>query len=130
MRTPILACVALVGVIGCTAVPSGRALQEAHYGDPPAAVPRDEIRNAFTSLLIDPDSAQYRFGDPEQGWGRDAEDFVYGWVVWTEVNSKNKFGAFTGWKSYKVLTKAGQVHSIYEPAGNDVFGNPTFKRLK
>lgn len=130
MRTSLLAALALLGVVGCTTVPSERALKEAHYGDPPAAVPRDDIRRAFATLLIDPGSAQYRFGDPEQGWGRDETGFVYGWVVWTEVNSKNQFGAFTGWKSYKVLTVGGQLHSIYEPAGDDMFGNPKLRRLK
>ncbi len=130
MRPQVLSVLTLMTLAGCSAVPSARALQQADYGAAPGNAHRDRIRTAFAQLLIDGKSADYQFDAPEQGWGRDDQGFVYGWVVWTKVNSKNQFGAFTGWKTYKVLTTKGDVHSIYEPQGNDLFGNPKFQRVR
>ena len=128
-RATSFAAIAVVVLCSCASAPSDKALREAHYGDQLSGDYRGDIRGAFEGLLIDPDSAQYKYSEPEQGWGRSDKGFVYGWVVWTQVNSKNQFGAFTSWKSYKVLVREGKVHSIYEPAGNDLFGNARFKRL-
>jgi hypothetical protein len=130
MRSRALTVVALLALGACSSVPSASALKEADYGARPAGSAQNSIRAAFTPLLLDAGSAQYQFSSPEQGWGRDDNGFVYGWVFWTQVNSKNQFGAYTGWKTYKVLTQNGEVHSIYEPQGNDLFGNPKFDRLR
>lgn len=126
----VVATITVLGLAGCANVPSESALQQANFGDEPDRNHRDRIRVAFRELLIDPSSARFKFGEPEQGWGRDDNGFVYGWVVWTEVDSKNQFGAYTGWKTYKVLLRNGEVDSVYEPAGDDMFGNPEFKRLR
>jgi len=130
MRSRAFTVVALSALAACSSVPSARALQEADYGARPSGSAQNHIRAAFAPLLLEAGSAQYQFGEPEQGWGTDDSGFVYGWVFWTQVNSKNQFGAFTGWKTYKVLTQNGEVHSIYEPQGNDLFGNPKFDRLR
>lgn len=130
MRTHVLG-LAVAAVLGaCAAVPSNRALEQADYGSSPGGAANDHIRAAFRDLLLDAGSAEFRFGAPEHGWGRSDQGFVYGWVIWTDVNSKNQFGAFTGWQTYKVLTTNGDVHSIYRPDGNDLFGNPKFDRLR
>jgi hypothetical protein len=132
MRTSAL-CVLLVGLpllglCACNAAPSERALQEADYGAPPASGHRDAIRAAFGELLLDPAGAQFEFDGPEKGWGTDGPGFAYGWVVWTRVNSKNQFGAFTGWQNYKVLLVEGAVHSIYEVQGDA--NKPKFRRVR
>ena len=129
-RAPRFATIALMALCSCASVPTDKALQQAHYGDRPAGDYQGSIRSAFAGILIDPSSAQYKFTDPEQGWGRGDGGFVFGWVVWTEVNSQNQFGAFTGWQSYKVLVREAEIHSIYEPAGTDLFGNAKYNRLK
>lgn len=110
----LVPCLLLFGLLACRTAPSELALQEADYGEAPVGGHRDEIRAAFAEVLLDPASARFEYSDPEKGWGKDGLGFVYGWVVWTRVNSKNRFGAFTGWRTYKVLTVAGAVHSIYE----------------
>ena len=125
-----LAVLLVCGLTACASVPSASTLESAEYGGRPGGGFQSHIRTAFTDLLIDPAAAEFQYGEPEQGWGRDDKGFVYGWVVWTQVNAKNQFGAFTGWHTYKVLTRDGAVHSIYEPTGNDLFGNPTFKQLR
>lgn len=130
MRIHPVPILALLALGACASVPSARALEQADYGAPPGSGHRDRIKAAFAQLLIDGAGADYRFAEPEHGWGRDEHGFAYGWVVMTDVNSKNRFGAFTGWKAYKVLTVAGNVHSIYEPKGNDLFGNPKFERVR
>ena len=116
--------------MACASSPSRQSLHQADYGKQPGRSHRNEIRTAFTDLLIDPGSSRYEYGEPEPGWGKDEEGFVYGWVVWTRVDSNNQFGASTGWQTYKVLTVNGEVHSIYRPLEPDVFGNPRFERLR
>ena len=128
-RATTFAAIAVIVLCSCASAPSDKALREAYYGDQPSGGYQANIRAAFEGLLIDPDSAQYKYSKPEQGWGRGNKGFVYGWVVWTQVNSKNQFNAFTNWKSYKVLIHGAEV-SIYEPAENDLFGNARFKRLR
>jgi hypothetical protein len=125
-----LAVLCSFALAACASVPSASKMESAEFGNRPGGGHQGDIRAAFGDLLIDSGSAEFQYGEPEQGWGRDDKGFVYGWVVWTQVNSKNQFGAFTGWHTYKVLTRDGAVHSIYEPTGNDLFGNPTFKRLR
>ena len=125
-----LAVLCAFAIGACSTVPSASTLQSAEFGNAPAGAWQGQIRTAFSDLLIDPKGAEFQYGQPEQGWGRDDDGFVYGWVVWTQVNTKNQYGAFTGWQTYKVLTRDGAIHSIYEPTGDDLFGNPTFKRLR
>ena len=130
MRASALALLSLLPLAACANFPSEQSLLQADYGAEPNGSHQDEIRAAFTDLLIDPGSARCEYGEPEPGWGTGEGGFVYGWVVWTRVNSKNQFGAFTGWKTYKVLTVDGKVHSIYRPLESDLFGNPRFQRLR
>ena len=117
--------------VGCASSPSATTLEQADYGAAPAGH-ESRIEAAFESLLINPDSARFEYAQPEQGWGRtaDNDDFVFGWIVMTRVNSKNQFGAFTGWRDYKVLLVDSDVHSIYSPQGNDLVGNPRYSRLQ
>lgn len=130
MRTTVHALLSLTVLAACSTVPGERALREADYGRQPDGAYREAIRAAFADLLLDPGSARFEYGSPERGWGSDENGFVFGWVVWTQINSKNQFGAYTGWKTYKVLTVDGRVHSIYEPQADDAFGNPRFRRLE
>lgn len=130
MRATALATIAFMALSSCASVPSEQELQNADYGNPPGRDHQGRIRSAFESILLDPSSARFKYAAPEKGWGRGKQGFIYGWVVMTDVNSKNKFGAFTGWKTYKVLLREREVHSIYQPAGTDLFGSPEFKRLK
>jgi hypothetical protein len=131
MRTSVLCrwlALSLPLLAACRATPSEQALQQADYGAPPGGAHRDAIRAAFGDLLLDAASAQFDFESPEQGWGTAGGGFVYGWVVLTRVNSKNQFGAFTGWQDYKVLLVDDAVHSIYEVQGDA--GNPRFRRVR
>lgn len=120
----------LVPLTACAITPSRQSLHQADYGKQPGSSHRNEIRAAFADVLIDPASSRYEYGEPEPGWGEDKNGFVYGWVVWTRVDSNNQFGVFTGWQTYKVLTVDGEVHSIYRPLEPDMFGNPRFERLR
>lgn len=126
VRSLPLLCAALLAA--CASAPTARALQDADYGAPPDGATDDRIRAAFAPLLLESGSADFRFASPERGWVRDGNGFTYGWVVWTQVNSKNRFGAFTGWRTYKVLTTSGAVHSIHAPKGDD--SETEFERVR
>lgn len=114
----------------CATSPGEKALETANYGESPGSGLESRVRAAFDPILLHADGAEFRCKEPERGWGHDQQGFVYGWVVWTDVNAKNQFGAFTGWQSYKVLTRDGEVHSIYEPQGKDLFGKPKFRKVR
>jgi len=114
---------------GCTAAPpTPEQLESASHGDKPSGY-KAKIRESFSFILLDPDSASYEFRSPEKGWGADGGSNVFGWVVWTQVNSKNRFGAYTGPIEYKVLLANDEVVGIYEPAGTDEGGDPVYERL-
>lgn len=130
MRSLPAIALAALALAACATSPGARALETADFGAEPGSGLQSRVREAFTPLLLHPGGAEFRCKEPERGWGHDQRGFVYGYVVWTEVNAKNQFGAFTGWQAYKVLTRDGEVHSIYEPQGEDLFGKPKFRKVR
>ena len=114
---------------GCSATPPTREqLATASHGDRPSGY-RLKIKESFSTILLDPESASYEFRSPEKGWAADGSSNVFGWVVWTKVNSKNRFGAYTGLTEYKVLMANDEVVGIYETRATDESGDPVYERL-
>ena len=114
---------------GCTAAPpTPEELAGASHGERPSGY-QAKIRASFSSILLNPDSASYEFRSPEKGWGADGASNVFGWVVWTKVNSRNRFGAYAGSTEYKVLLANDEVVGIYELSGSDEAGEPIYERL-
>jgi hypothetical protein len=78
------------------------------YGPPPVRH-EEVIKQFFDVTLKDPFSAQYRFQEPTQAYNYktfvDSEPSNPGWLVNVEVNAKNSYGAYIGWKRYAFLIK-------------------------
>lgn len=108
--------------------PTQQELESASYGDRPTGYAL-KIEEAFASILIEPETARFEFDSPEQGWGPARGENLFGWVVWTRVNSKNRFGEFAGWTDFKVLMADDEVVGIYRPRGAGPSGNEIFERL-
>jgi hypothetical protein len=62
------------------------------------------------NTLLDADSAKIEWeGDPKPADVGGSGEHVYGWLVNFKVNSRNRFGAYTGKQSHGVLIRDGQV---------------------
>ncbi|MGI8821369.1 MAG: hypothetical protein ACR2ID_10965 [Chthoniobacterales bacterium] len=96
-----------VGAQEPTAAP---AVDEAKYGVYPIAW-KEIITRWLDKQLIDPASAQIEWTSepkPIEIKGRDGELF-FGYVVEFKVNSRNKFGTYTGKQSRRVYLRNGNV---------------------
>ncbi len=81
---------------GC-ATPTAADLERADYGFYPTDF-ESTIRAHLRSQLKDPDSAQISFlNSPKSGWYA-LGGLKYGYVVCAQINSKNSFGAYVGYR--------------------------------
>jgi len=100
--------VLLVFLSGCVHAPPAPHFTAADYGPLPVHY-EETIKQYFETALKDPFSAQYKFQKPEQGYTYKV--FVSGgannpgWLVNVDVNAKNSYGAYVGWKRYSFLIK-------------------------
>jgi hypothetical protein len=71
---------------------------------------KEIVWNWLQGMLLDADSAKIEWqGDPKPGdLGRNGEH-IYGWLVEFRVNSRNRFGQYTGKQSHGALIRDNQV---------------------
>ena len=71
---------------------------------------KEIIWNWLQTSLVDPNSARIKWqGEPKcVDLGRDG-DHVYGWLVNFTINSRNRFGSYTGKQQHGALIKNGQI---------------------
>ncbi|MCK9455360.1 hypothetical protein [Sulfurimonas sp.] len=89
-----------------------------NYGNPPQGY-EEAIKVHFKQVLKDPESANYRFGKPVKAYTN--EGMVYGgkvsWVgylVDVQVNAKNSFGGYVGFKPYMLLFDGNNIVKYIE----------------
>lgn len=129
-----------LGLIGlaflATACASGGASGTGGFQVPPAdtdygAEPDAETdaKAYFTSILKDPDSAQFKMGYVGKAhcnkgtlWGGDV--VWHGYAANVYVNAKNSYGGYVGFKPYTLLWR--QDGTIGKHIGDDDFGNNTW----
>ena len=61
------------------------------------------IHNFFTTALKDPDSAKYIFYKPVRAYSASTKTVF--WMVRVDVNAKNSYGAYTGYKPFLFARK-------------------------
>lgn len=90
----------------------------ANFGNPPQGY-EEAIKAHFDQVLKDPESARYRFSRPIKAYTN--EGLAYGgkvsWVgylVDVQVNAKNSFGGYVGFKPYMLLFSGNSVGSKIE----------------
>lgn len=86
-------------------------------GDKPSAEYVKRAVNAyFKYSLKDPDSANYEWGAIELGtWKGAFEKYgTPGWIADVQVNAKNSYGAYIGYKPYKFIFRSGSIVEIYQ----------------
>jgi len=111
----IVAAVLALTLSGCASAPSQRQIANADYGRPMTQSECLSIaESAIASQLKDPSSAQFRYEVPcHTGYsnnvpllGRRAQ---FGYIQDGEVNGKNSFGGYVGFRPYHVLMRDGVV---------------------
>lgn len=117
----IAAAIVAIFLGGCAATPSQDEFARADFGSPPARAERD-IEAYFAVLLKDPAAAEYRsISDPVRYWMRDQRGLVnggdrilYGWAVEAQVNAKNSYGGYVGFRTYRFLFRADEIVFVQE----------------
>jgi hypothetical protein len=71
---------------------------------------KEIVWNWLQGMLLDADSAKIEWqGDPKAAdLGKNGEH-IYGWLVEFRVNSRNRFGQYTGKQSHGALIRDDQV---------------------
>lgn len=101
-------------ISGCASAPTSEQIANADYGR--KMLPdecRTVVERAIAYSLKDPSSAQFRHQPCYQGWAGSAPilgmSVAFGYVQQGEVNGKNSFGAYVGFRSYQALLRNGVV---------------------
>ena len=113
--------ISLIGVMfaismaGCASAPNQKEIAEANYGNPMSPADCKALaQRTIASQLKDPSSAQFRSEQPcFKGWlssvpiyGMKAE---FGYLQKGEVNGKNSYGGYVGFRPYMVIMRNGSV---------------------
>jgi hypothetical protein len=81
----------------------------AKYGPCPSNY-KEIVTQWLDTLLLDPASAQIEWeGDPQPADLGIKGQPLYGWLVKFKVNSRNRFGAYTGKQAHGALIRNGEV---------------------
>ena len=80
----------------------------AKYGVYPIAY-REIITRWVGERLLDPASAQLEFTNPVAAEIKTKTGRASGYAVDFRVNSRNKFGMYTGFQKYRVLIRNGEI---------------------
>lgn len=107
----------IVFLSGCALPPPTlKQFESISYGPPLAAAKADTLVREYVEMrLVDPLSAMYRFGEISRVWywDRDKDDknrkLCGGWGVIVDINSKNTYGGYTGWKTCVFMITDGKV---------------------
>ncbi|MDE1487398.1 hypothetical protein KKI90_13525 [Xenorhabdus bovienii] len=110
---------------GCTTLqpPTQAEMASANYGELPVNY-EEQIKNAMSTSLKDPYTAQYRFLKPFKGYAQDGEwaqskgGVKYGWIMPFYLNAKNSYGGYIGEKRYVFIFSNGV---LYDTTMNDMF---------
>lgn len=103
---------------GCAASPE--LVSQFSYPQNPPQVDVIKIQVNMASYLKDPYSAQINFGAPYHAYLK--KPLIagggmawYGWAVDANINAKNSFGAYTGFRPYHVMFMfTGDVYGVIE----------------
>lgn len=101
-------------VAACASGPTPEQLASADYGRDLTIAECESIAQSFIAeSLKDPGSAQFRGGQCYRGnWGSVpvlGMGVEFGWIQKGQVNGKNAYGGYVGFRSYQVLIRNGSV---------------------
>lgn len=108
-------------LLGACAGSFERLPPSADLGAPPVGY-EDMIKKHFENILKDPESARYRIGKPIKAYANNGlisgGNIAWrGYMVDVQVNAKNSFGGYVGFKPYMFFFSGNSVIRVYE--GNE-----------
>jgi hypothetical protein len=106
----ILLAAAAAGLMGMGAAQAQTPTPDpARYGQYPIGY-REIVTKWLETKLLDPGSAQMEWvGDPQPADLGTKGQHLYGYLVKFKVNSKNRFGGYTGKQAHGALIRNGEV---------------------
>ena len=126
MKRIILILPVIICLSCALAQPTKEELGKATFGAPLSIDYRTAIKLAFASTLIDPMSAQYIISEPRKCWVRihqtiwTKKKLYTGYGILVDVNAKNRFGGYTGYKQYFTLWRDNE--SIWVQSIDALYG--------
>jgi len=95
-------------IAGCAYGPTQDEITYGRYGEQPDQAKAEESAKAFfETRLKDPESARYQFNPVYKGWMYsnrfEGSIFYAGYILQAQVNSKNSYGGYAGWTTYRLL---------------------------
>ncbi len=107
--------------------PTAEQIAAADYGSPISqADAQAKATSYLKTTLKDPSSAQIDWDKVDKGWMRDAAiqggQLYYGYKLDANVNAKNSFGGYVGYRKYMFLFQNGNLAHVY---GEDVLEGGT-----
>ena len=106
-------------LVGCASgPPTADELAKADYGSPISQQEAQSKAQSFIEgVLKDPSSAQYKWGTVGQGWARSAPieggKLTFGYKLDAQINAKNSFGGYNGYKPYMFMFKNGSLEGVW-----------------
>jgi hypothetical protein len=110
MKTLVsLICLSLCASAGILHAQSATPVDVARYGQFPIGY-KEIVTKWLETKLLDPASAQIEWeGDPKPADLGTKGQHLYGYLVKFKVNSRNRFGAYTGKQAHGALIRNGEV---------------------
>lgn len=107
--TPVCVAVASLSLTACASLQPLPA--SADFGPPPVGF-EAAITARMAPHLKDSESARYRFGPPRKGYRNQpiisgGEVSFVGYIVPFQINAKNGFGGYNGFKPYQAMVYGG-----------------------
>jgi|SaaInl5LU_22_DNA_1037371.scaffolds.fasta_scaffold27240_2 hypothetical protein len=98
--------------------PTSEELASADYGSIISQTDaQKQAERFFSNMLKDPYSVQYQWGSVYQGWMRHAPihggGLVFGYILEVNVNAKNSYGGYVGFKPYRFVFYNGTIKTVY-----------------
>lgn len=101
----------------CITPPTTAEMQAADYGPYPADY-QAIVRNYMDDYLNDNESARYKFiNQPVKFTTNDLTKHLYGWAACVDVNGKNQYGAYVGYKMHFFLINNGRIIDVAHTDG-------------
>ena len=112
----LLACLALSG---CATMPTREEIAKIDYGAPISIDYEQAIKQYCSNTLFDPYSAVYEFSPPQQYWVKQPPmlggGLISGYMVFVNINAKNKMGGYTGTKRWGFLFRNNSISRVFDP---------------
>ncbi|HEY2104056.1 MAG TPA: hypothetical protein VGH08_12490 [Chthoniobacterales bacterium] len=107
MKQSFIASLGLIALFGIAA--ADNAPPDASLCGPYPRNYKEIVWNWMQNTLLDADSAKIEWEDPKPADLGGNGEHVYGWLVNFKVNSRNRFGTYTGKQSHGALIRDGRV---------------------